>query len=528
MEKFFNTAGPISPDIHYFVDTKTRWDFDQVLSLIGQRKYFILHAPRQTGKTSGIIALMHYLNQTGKYEAVYANIEAAQAAREDVSAAMKAIVGAVASSHKFYIGNTLLRENWLQIYKEAGEHQALRELLNFWTTNIDKPTVLFLDEVDALIGDTLISLLRQIRAGYNERPTGFPISIILCGVRDVRDYRIHSAHTKEIITGGSAFNIKAESLRLENFSKEQIQDLYQQHTNATGQIFEPGILDLVWHYTHGQPWLVNALAYQVTYNMKAYRDRTTPITVAAFKEAKEQLILRRDTHLDQLTDKLQEDRVRRIIEPMLSGSEISAQHRSDDVQYVRDLGLIEIATNGKIKIANAIYQEIIPRELTWTIQTGLTTESHWYLHENGALDMPKLLRAFQAFFRKHSEHWIQQFAYQEAGPQLLLQAFLQRIVNGGGRIEREYGFGSGRTDLYIEYFYGQAPLLQKQEIVLELKIRYGSLDTTVLKGIKQIKAYMDKCGTKDGHLLIFDRRQNISWEDKIWEDEADGIYLWGC
>ena len=111
----------------------------------------------------------------------------------------------------------------------------LTELLTFWTENATKPTVLFLDEVDALIGDTLISLLRQIRSGYNKRPTSFPISIILCGVRDVRDYRIHSSKTKEIITGGSAFNIKAESLRLENFSKEHIENLYRQHTH-TGAI----------------------------------------------------------------------------------------------------------------------------------------------------------------------------------------------------------------------------------------------------------------------------------------------------
>lgn len=523
MEKFFNTAGPISPDIHYFVDTQTRWDFNQVVSLIGQRKYFILHAPRQTGKTSAILALMHHLNETGDYEAVYANVEAAQAAREDVKAAMRAITISIASRHRHYMKNNHLKDNWLEIYEKAGEHAALKELLTFWAESADKPVVLFLDEVDALIGDTLISLLRQLRSGYDTRPFSFPISIVLCGVRDVRDYRIHSSSTKEIITGGSAFNIKAESLRLANFSKAQIQNLYKQHTQATGQIFESGILDLAWWYTKGQPWLVNALAYEVTYNMVENQERERPITTTAFKEAKERLILRRDTHLDQLVDKLRESRVRRIIQPILSGEDTAKQHRPDEVQYVRDLGLIDVATNGSITIANNIYKEVIPRELSWTMQTALTTQRLWFLKENGAIDMPKLLKAFQDFFRKHSEQWIERFEYKEAGPQLLLQAFLQRIVNGGGRIEREYGLGTRRTDLFIEYFYED----KKQEIVIELKILYGNLETTIEKGLQQTKSYMDKCGTKDGHLIIFDRRKHKSWDEKIWDEKIEGIHVWG-
>jgi len=485
MEKFFNTAGPIVQDIHYYVDAKKRWDFSQVISLIAQRKYFILHAPRQTGKTSALLALVEYLNNADKYEAIYANIEASQAAREDVARGIRAVLVEIASRMEHHLNNTFLEKEWLNIFEKSGPDKALTELLTLWSKKSKKPTVLFLDEVDALIGDTLISLLRQIRAGYDKRPAAFPISIILCGVRDVRDYRIHSSKTKEIITGGSAFNIKAESLRLENFTKEHIQDLYEQHTKTTGQIFEKGVLDLVWYYTEGQPWLVNALAYEATFNMKENKDRSKPITLNTIKEAKERLILRRDTHLDQLVDKLQEPRVRRVIEPMLSGKLSSSDHRPDDVQYVRDLGLINVARNGQISI----------------------------------------LKSFQDFFRKNSEHWLEVYDYKEAGPQLLLQAYLQRIVNGGGRIEREYGFGRGRTDLFIEYFYGDD---QKQEIVLELKILYNSMESTIIEGLTQIKGYMDKCGTDQGHLLIFDRRANRTWEEKIWDKEIEGIQVWGC
>ncbi|MEM8524450.1 MAG: AAA-like domain-containing protein [Bacteroidota bacterium] len=525
MEKFFNTAGPIKTDLHYYVPTESRWDLERVLGLIRQQKYFILHAPRQTGKTSAILSLTNYLNDSGEYEAIYANIEAAQAVRSDVEKGIRTVMAEIASRMDYFLEKSLLKENWLRIFEESGASQALAELLTFWTIEADKPTILFLDEVDALIGDTLISLLRQIRSGYDKRPSKFPISIVLCGVRDVRDYRMHSASSGEIITGGSAFNIKAESLRLENFSKEQIQELYKQHTNATGQIFEAGVLDLVWHYTEGQPWLVNALAYEATYNMKDNQDRSKPLTNEIFRTAKERLILRRDTHLDQLADKLREERVKRIIQPILSGKKETTKHRPDDVQYVRDLGLIHLDTNGKIQIANDIYKEIIPRELSWVMQTGIAVESNWYITKEGKIDMSKLLTAFQDFFRKHSEHWVERFDYKEAGPQLLLQAFLQRIVNGGGRIEREYGFGRGRTDLFIEFFYGEH---KKQEIVLELKLLYNNLEKTIEEGIQQTKRYMDKCGAKEGHLLVFDRRADRTWEEKIWQKEIDSIQVWGA
>jgi hypothetical protein len=526
MEKHFNTAGPNKPDKHYTIDPLHRWDLDAVLTLIQQEKYFVLHAPRQTGKTSCMLALVDYLNKRGEYQALYANIEPAQTARENVERGIASVLHSVASRFREQHKSLLLKELTKDILKNQGPENYLTELLSNWAEQSEKRIVLFLDEVDALVGDTLISLLRQIRSGYDKRPDFFPSSIVLCGVRDVRDYRIHSAATKEIITGGSAFNIKAESLRLGNFTQQDIRNLYQQHTDATGQVFEPEVLELAWHYTAGQPWLVNALAYQVTGKM--VKDCTQPITAEIFRQAKEQLILRRDTHLDQLADKLKEDRVRRVIQPILSNAEESTQIKTDDVQYVRDLGLVNVAANGKVNIANEIYREIIPRELSWNIQTGMVVEPMWYLRPDGHLDMSKLLRAFQQFFREHSEHWIERFEYKEAGPQLLLQAFLQRIVNGGGTIVREYGLGRRRTDLFIEF--GELP--NRQKIVLELKLRYKTLESTLAEGLEQTADYMDKCGTAEGHLLIFDQTEGLTWDEKIYEKtavfEGKQIRVWGC
>jgi predicted nuclease of predicted toxin-antitoxin system len=226
-----------------------------------------------------------------------------------------------------------------------------------WCRQSEKDVVLFIDEVDSLVGDTLISLLRQLRSGYTNRPRLFPRSIILCGVRDIRDYRIHSDRDKSMITGGSAFNIKAKSLRLGNFSPEEIEELYRQHTKETGQEFHDDVFPLVWDLTEGQPWLVNALGYETCFEVKEGRDRSKDITVAMINRAKENLILRRDTHLDQLADKLVEERVRRVIEPILAGSQGPQRIPVDDLDYVSDLGLV--TKDRQLRIANRIYREVV-------------------------------------------------------------------------------------------------------------------------------------------------------------------------
>ncbi|MCX6674743.1 MAG: hypothetical protein NTY37_13305 [Methanothrix sp.] len=355
-------------------------------------------------------------------------------------------------------------------------------------------------------------MLRQLRSGYDKRPSLFPSTVILCGVRDVRDYRIHSDKEKVVITGGSCFNIKAESLRLGNFTRSEIETLYRQHTEETGQAFEADALDKAWALTAGQPWLVNALAYETCFRMPEGLDRSIPITCETISQAKENLIARRETHLDQLADKLKEERVRRVVQPILMGEPFEGQFRSDDVDYVADLGLITQERTGALRISNEIYQEIIPRVLSWDAQTGMALEPAWYMLPDGRLDLTKLLQAFQQFFREHSESWLEMFDYREAGPQLLMQAFLQRIVNGGGRVEREYGLGRGRTDLLVIWPVAGGV----QRAVIELKVMHKSRSKTIQEGLAQVREYADRCGAVEAHLVVFDKTPGKPWSRKIF------------
>ena len=534
--RYFNTAGPVLCEEHYCLPPLERLDLDEVLMLIDQKKYFVLHAPRQTGKTSSLLALMDYLNQRGEYHCLYFNMETGQAAREDVRQAMQAILGELALRAQDFVQDSFPMEHWRDILAQFGEYGALNALLTHWAKASPKPLVLLIDEIDSLVGDTLISVLRQLRSGYDKRPRLFPQSVLLCGVRDVRDYRLRG-RGKEVITGGSAFNIKAKSLRLGNFDRGEVETLYRQHTEETGQRFEDTALAMAWELTSGQPWLVNALGYEVCFEMKRGRDRSTPVSAEMMMEAKERLILRRETHLDQLMDKLREPRVQRVVGPMLRGKSLDRAVCQDDIQYIIDLGLVRRGEMG-LQIANAIYREVVPRELGFIFQLDIESlvRPVWYVAPDGRLDVSKLLTEFQQFFRQHSEHWLERFQYKEAGPQLLMQAFLQRIVNRGGRVEREYGLGRMRTDLLVVWPFDRAQGRpygegQVQRSVIELKILYGSLERTIAEGLEQTCKYMDRCGAEEGHLVVFDRDAEKSWESKIFrrEESYQGtpVVVWG-
>ena len=523
--RFFNTAGPIKPERHYCIPPLERLNMDEVHALIRDAKYFVLHAPRQTGKTSALLTLCDLLNAQDTYRCVYVNVEGGQAAREDVEQVTRTFLGVLALRASLTLDDEFLLKAWSGILAEFGPNAALQVALTRWAQADAKPLVLLIDEIDALIGDSLLSVLRQLRAGYDLRPEGFPQSVILCGVRDVRDYRIQSTAENALVAGGSAFNIRAESLRLGDFSQDDVSALISQHTAETGQAFTAEALETIWTQTQGQPWLVNALAYEACFKNKTGQDRSQPITDKAIYDAREQLILRREIHLDQLADKLQEKRVQRVIEPLLSGGEDS-DFSTRDLEYVRDLGLI--ASDDPLRIANPIYAEVVPRELTYAAQVGLNEDTAWYVNADGSLNVVKLMTEFQTFFREHSEHWVTRFQYQEAGPQLLLQAFLQRIVNSGGRIEREYGLGRMRTDLLIIWPQGD----QICKIVIECKLLHKSLDQTIADGLNQTAEYMDRCAAEAGHLVIFDRRAGRRWEDKVFHRRraSEGgveIDVWG-
>jgi len=499
--KYFNTAGPCNKKEHYMVPLEER--SKEVMSLINQKHYFVIHAARQTGKTTLLQSLMDYIELENKYYVLYCSLEAIQVfsePKEGIPEILNVLKSAVKYSnlpHKDTFAKELNINNLSTLISDA-----LRDFCKI----LDKPLVLFLDEVDGLQDKTMITFLRQMREGYITRNRiPFLHSVALVGMRNIRDYKTEVREGKDTLGSTSPFNIITDALSITNFSFSEIEALYLQHTQLSGQIFEKTAIERVFEMTNGQPWLVNAIARECISKILD-NDFTQSVTFNLIDDAIQNIILRRDTHIDSLLDKLKDERIRKVIEPLILGKQNELNVFNDDITYCSDLGLIKI-DKGEMYPANKIYSEIIIRTLTYNNQFHLITEiQNIWIDKTGKIDMTGLLKGFQQFWRENSDIWIDKYQYKEAAPHLILQAFLQRIVNGGGTILREYGANRQRIDLCVIYNNNKYPI--------ELKIKYSQ--SVEEKGIQQLTGYMDSLGEKTGWLIIFDREPNKSWDEKIY------------
>jgi hypothetical protein len=492
MARWFNVAGPCRPDIHYMLPATER--LPDVMRLIAQQSYFVLHAPRQTGKTTAMLSLAQELTAGGQYLAALISVEAGAPFLGDVDASEQAILGAWQSALRSRLSSDLQPPPW----PEAPAGARLREALRVWAATASRPLVLFLDEIDALQDVALLSVLRQLRDGFADRPYGAPWSLALIGLRDVRDYKVASGGSERLTTA-SPFNIKVESLTLRDFTPTEVSTLYAQHTADTDQVFTPAALARAFELTQGQPWLVNALARQAVEVITP--DPAIAIDVVQIDAARDRLVQRQDTHLDSLAERLREPRVRAVIEPLLAGM-VPTELPTDDLQFVQDLGLVRMDPQAGLVIANPIYAAVIPRILTTTTRAFLPATTPIWLTPEGRLDIERLLEAFLAFWRRHGQPLLGTTAYHEIAPHLVLMAFLDRVANGGGRVERESAVGRGRLDLRLEY----------GDVVLPMEVkvwRDGEGDPRE-EGLAQLERYLQGLGVATGWLVIFDQRRGIS------------------
>jgi hypothetical protein len=520
MKKPFNIAGPCHPNEHYMLPSQERCK--GLTELIEQKQYFVIHAARQSGKTTLLLELTQQLNEAGDYYALYCSLETAQGIVDDKKG-MTAIVKRLrleVELHEKLSGYAFAPDADFSDFTTI-----LIKTLSQFCRQLDKPLVIFFDETDCLEHGTLISFLRQLRDGYiNRNRISFVHSIALVGMRNIRDYKGKIREERETLGSSSPFNIVKASKTLRNFTVEEIAKLYAQHTQETGQAFSPKVVQKVYENTQGQPWLVNAIACEIVEQILEF-DVSKKILPTHVEKAVQTLIMRRDTHIDSLMERLKEARVQRIVEPVILGETKGYSLLDDDYQYVLDLGLLH-NVDKKLKPANPIYGEVIIRTLSSQSQMEMEKRDYppatsAYL-VSGKLEMKRLLSDFQQFWRENSEIWTKRYQYQEAAPHLVLQAFLQKIINAGGQVIREATEGTGRLDLCMHY--------QKHQYPIELKLRRS--EKTYAEGKKQLADYMDKLSCSEGWLIVFDRRKRTSWDKKIfWQTKSVAkkkIHIVGC
>jgi hypothetical protein len=453
--------------------------------------------------------LERHLNAKGQFRALWVDI---QIAREQPSPtlAFRTVLGvlddACARAHPDVpqLGRPQIEELL------SDPATALNRYFSRLSAQGGRPWVVFFDEADGLVGEAMVSFLTQLRRGYIARDTTpFPASIMLVGQRQVRDYALREEERRALSWLGttSPFNITAEAMTIGPFTEAEVGELLEQHTRVTRQRFEPEAVARIYELGQGHPWLTNALADQIV--DQDVRDRSIPVTAAHVDAAKETIILARRSHIDSLIARLREPRVRRILEPMFKGDRPQGDLLDDDIAYVVGLGLVRLR-EGALEIANPIYREVIPRALTFSQQVTIANNPAWYVCNDGSLDMPKLMADWQELWREDGHLAVEGFSYKESGPHLMLMAFLQRIINGGGRIEREYGLGRGALDLLLYW--------KNERHVIEVKVRRDK--RTEGRALDQLARYLDGVGLGEGWLVLFDLRKKPRWEQKLFTREV--------
>jgi len=232
--RFFNNTGPCHPDKHYMLPPEERIVGAQLHRYIRDELYWVLHAPRQTGKTTFLHSWMREINSGGEALACYVSVENCRSIPEP-ERAMPAICSAI---------RTFAEQLKLPVPEitDTGTLNLVNNILHNWAKLVaPKPLIVLFDEVDVLIDGTMLSFLSQLRGGFASRGIGaFPVSVVLVGMRDLKDY-ITASKGGVAPNPGSPFNVKADSAFISNFKKDDIARLFATYsrkrtTNRTGSI----------------------------------------------------------------------------------------------------------------------------------------------------------------------------------------------------------------------------------------------------------------------------------------------------
>ncbi|MEB3232715.1 MAG: ATP-binding protein [Leptolyngbyaceae bacterium] len=440
MVRRFNPVGPCQRDLHYILDPQERLPL--VAQVIDQLGYFWVHGPRQTGKTTALSILAQDLTNRGQYAAVLVSAAAASVAAYEEAIAEDAFLYELQQSARL-LPESLRPPQWE--YQVPG--QRIRAALSTWATACPRPLVIFIDDVDALDDRPLLSLLRQIAGGFSQRPRHFPQSIGFIGLQDVNELSLpwgRRTSRQEWMTPGSLFHrMKAASFTLNAFTVEDVANLYQKHTNETGQLFTLEAVDRAFEVTQGQPWLVNVLANQVIANTGE------PIESLLIDVATEQLIGQQKTHIDHLFSRLWEKRVQNIVEPLLMGQP-TTQAIPEDLTYVLDSGLCCLDRYGGLLFANPIYKAIAFYHLSTPALVSLTMlkpDDPSWVNFKGVVNVQKVLEALLSLWQHQGDTWLDTLPYRGIAPYLAISAFFQRIVRVHGHLSSTIDLAQNRLRL---------------------------------------------------------------------------------
>jgi len=494
--KQFNRAGPCLPARHYMLKPEDR--LPGVRERIEAGEFFSICGPRLSGRTTLVRSLAANLNRTRKFAAVVVSLESFT--RPAVEIAVPQILQTVAERAEDALP---LKSQPPDAVPFLGSPDiGLRRYLSAWAKSTKRRVVLFLDEFDMMPAELQTAVLRQLREGYMSRPAPFAHSVALVG-RDDMPLRWHG------LAGTTPVNLAAGAAILRNFTAREVIELCKQHTDETGQRFVAEAAAQIHEYTRGQPWLVNALAGMAAKEFASGRHK---INAADVDEARDLMLHRQEGHLWCLARALDEEPVRRILEPILVGAPAFQPSFEADFARARALGLVEESEDGGAAMANPIYAEFVPRALVRRLRVLFSQEVENYTEPGARLDLAEVLRAFQSFWRRRGEAAASALPYPEAAPHLILFGFLQQIGEQGGCVEPDFSTGAGRTEFLIRWPDGDGEQLELVELMIRREPKHP-----LLAALGEPAQHLERLGLEQSFVVIFDFRSEVGGEEKIFQ-----------
>ncbi|HSH05893.1 MAG TPA: AAA-like domain-containing protein [Anaerolineae bacterium] len=527
MNRTFNDTGLCLPNHHYMVDITPK--INAVRSLIERGQYFTINRPRQYGKTTLLTQLSQTLNQTDDYLALELSFEdmdseTYQHQQQFITTFLQMLcIELEALGYETAV--TLLNNQTHTASNMLGLSQLLSRLL----TQIlaPKQVVLLIDEVDKSSNNQLfLDFLGMLRKKYLRRDKGRDHtfqSIILAGVHDIKTLKT-KIKTNNGAQYNSPWNIAIDFNIDLSFSPAEIETMLHDYCQTTQNHFDiPTIANRLHYYTSGYPYLVSKLCKFIDEDIVSSRENkswTTLDVESAFK------MIVHDSYTTTLFDSLAKNLENNpelydfISQIILQGKKIPFIITNPTINLGHLYGIIVPSPNGYCQIHNRIFEQRIYTHLMLPLildeyQTIAPLNSPEFYTDSG-LDIPLILRRFQAFMREHYSHKDEQFLEREG--RLLFLAYLRPIINGKGFDFKEPHVGDERRlDLVITY--------QSQREVIELKRWYGPQRHQ--EGLAQLSTYLDMYGLQHGYLLIFDFSQNKSYKEELIKFDNKQIFaIW--
>ncbi len=521
----FSTYGRVRPEQHYLVPRTA--EIADFINRVKAGRYIVLFAPRQTGKTTFFrLALDTLTAEDPTYFPILLDFQIMRNAapatfyeqltymiREQVEAVFQRRGARLSEALTEFLENTTLTDHFSmrQFFRQLGgllDSDAHKNAPAF------KRVILLIDEFDGIPQTVLGDFLYTLRQIYLSDELQCPYSVGIVGVKSIAQL--------DYDRSVSPFNIQDE-FRLPNFTREQVQELFQQYTDEVGQPFSPEVIQTLHKQTAGQPFLVNRCAQILTIELDI--SETETLTMAHFAKAHKQLLVEGNTNIDHLRTNVRRDRRFERILMQIASYERGVPFNLDDalINELATYGVIAADAEGMCKIVNPIYQHRILQIFKPTFN-GLehvyfSEESSVnfidYLTPAGELEMEPLMDNFRDFIARAGFRILQvPNTPREYVGQHLLYAYLDHFVRiVGAAMFLEVQTGRGRMDLLI--------LHNQRKYIIETKIWEGSRYYEV--GKRQLAAYLKLENAVEGYYVVFDHR--AAPEPCVETETVDGVTI---